>query len=304
MIEQYLAMKSFTQCIELFVINFPNSVPPNKSSVSQVVSKFHSTGSVGNQLKEHSCTMLTTEKLAEIKDVFETKTHTIFLMNYTLFVAFFCALFAFFVFGLHFKWHALYKQPYNHSTYHSSKFIFGGCSPSYQLLYCKFNNYIHPKGVWWEDQSVGRLCWHPFDEIWATGLGSLIISSEADSMCFLHLVMGDIRFAHSWYGLRTPVKNYKVWKSTQLPFWHVFRDVHFHGFFMDADLSDPLPTRDDFDQYGSNYFRVLVDRRRRIQRSWSEGQIFLDRVFNILGPASPDTKTTNFEVVAGRHSLL
>ncbi len=76
MVEQYLTMKSFIECIKLFVINFPNSVPPHKSSISRVVSKFHSTGSVGNQPKVHTRTVLMTDKLAEIKDLFETEPRT------------------------------------------------------------------------------------------------------------------------------------------------------------------------------------------------------------------------------------
>ncbi len=118
MVEEHLATKSFTQWIELFVINSPNSVPPNKSSISQVVSKFRSTGNLRNQLKVCAYTVLTIEKLVEIKDVFETELYTsllfykytIFPTNYTFFVAFFWALFAFFIFVLRFKWHTLYKN--------------------------------------------------------------------------------------------------------------------------------------------------------------------------------------------------
>ncbi len=58
MVEQYLATKLFTHGIELCVTNFPNSVPPNKSSINRVVSKFRSTGSVGNQPEVCRHTML------------------------------------------------------------------------------------------------------------------------------------------------------------------------------------------------------------------------------------------------------
>ncbi len=46
---------------------------------------------------------------------------------------------------------------------------------------------------------------HPSDKIGATGSGSCTFLLEANSVCFLHLVMGDIWFVQLSHGLRTPV---------------------------------------------------------------------------------------------------
>ncbi len=78
-------------------------------------------------------------------------------------------------------------------------------------------------------------------------------------MRFEPLIQGVVLFQWSeWYVLPAPgYGRYKIhalviWvahscktlqslEMRQLPFWHVFRGVRFCSFFVDADLSDPLP---------------------------------------------------------------
>ncbi len=104
MVEPYLGTKLFTHCIELFVTNFPNSVPPNKSSIDRVVSKFRSTGSVGQRCAHAPCSndaLDLQNPLGKAISAFIVTLfckYTIFLTNYTLFIAFFWALFAYFWF--------------------------------------------------------------------------------------------------------------------------------------------------------------------------------------------------------------
>ncbi len=97
---------------------------------------------------------------------------------------------------------------------------------------------------------------HPSDEIRATGSRSRAFSSEADSMCFLRLVMGDLRFMHSLYGLHTLVKITKFEVLPSCLFGMCFRGGLglFLHFSVLADILDPLPIRDDFSHCGPKLF--------------------------------------------------
>ncbi len=69
-------MKSYADTIAAFTDKYKDAQIPNKSSISQLVKKFHETGSVMNAPKNRMRTALTPEKVEEIGTTFSDTPHS------------------------------------------------------------------------------------------------------------------------------------------------------------------------------------------------------------------------------------
>ncbi len=76
LLERYLAMKSYGDMIAAFTAEYEDAQVPNKSSISQLVKTFCETGSMMNAPKNQTCTVLTPEKVEEIRAAFSNTPHS------------------------------------------------------------------------------------------------------------------------------------------------------------------------------------------------------------------------------------
>ncbi len=77
LLERYLATKSYAETITVFTTEYEDAQVPNKSSISRLVKKFCDTGSVMNIPKNQMRTVLTPEKVEEIRAAFSDTPHSL-----------------------------------------------------------------------------------------------------------------------------------------------------------------------------------------------------------------------------------
>ncbi|XP_076666554.1 uncharacterized protein LOC143368066 [Andrena cerasifolii] len=76
LVQNYLRTRSYLECQGAFREKYPGSPVPNKTTISRLARKFREYGSLTNRKHHRKSTVLTIEKLAEVRQILEEAPHT------------------------------------------------------------------------------------------------------------------------------------------------------------------------------------------------------------------------------------